>query len=121
MCGNDDLASQAFRALSENRLAGSVILVGQDADLAACQRIVEGTQEMTVYKPLKNLAKDAATFAVLLAKGEPLGVSDTISDGSYDVPYQKLDPIAVTMENIDKEIIDSGFHQHDDVYLNVKK
>ena len=51
MCGNDDLASQAVKVLSENRLAGKVAVVAQDADLAACQRIVEGTQEMTVYKP----------------------------------------------------------------------
>lgn len=66
MCGNDDLASQAFRALAENRLAGKVVLVGQDADLAACQRIVEGTQTMTVYKPVETLAKTAAEFAVAL-------------------------------------------------------
>ena len=122
MCGNDDLASQAIRALSENRLAGSVILVGQDADLAACQRIVEGTQEMTVFKPLDNLAKDAATYAVLLAKGETPDVPDTtIDDGTYEVPYMRLDPIAVTLENIDEVIIDSGFHAREDVYLNVKQ
>ena len=39
MCGNDDLASQAVKVLSENRLAGKVAVVAQDADLAACQRI----------------------------------------------------------------------------------
>lgn len=66
MCGNDDLAGQAFRVLAENRLAGKVILVGQDADLAACQRIVEGTQTMTVYKPVETLAKTAAEFAAAL-------------------------------------------------------
>lgn len=66
MCGNDDLAGQAFRALAENRLAGKVVLVGQDADLAACQRIVEGTQTMTVYKPVEELAKTAAEFAAAL-------------------------------------------------------
>ena len=66
MCGNDDLAGQAFRALAENRLAGKVVLVGQDADLAACQRIVEGTQTMTVYKPVETLAKTAAEFAAAL-------------------------------------------------------
>ena len=48
MCGNDDLASQVVKVLSENRLAGQVAVVAQDADLAACQRIVEGTQTMTV-------------------------------------------------------------------------
>lgn len=66
MCGNDDLASQAFRALAENRLAGKVVMVGQDADLAACQRIVEGTQTMTVYKPVEELAQTAAEFAAAL-------------------------------------------------------
>ncbi|HHX12385.1 MAG TPA: sugar ABC transporter substrate-binding protein, partial [Clostridiales bacterium] len=45
-CGNDNLATEAVRALSENRMAGSVVVTGQDADLAACQRIVEGTQTM---------------------------------------------------------------------------
>ena len=48
MCGNDDLATQVVRALAEKRKAGSILVVGQDADLAACQRIVEGTQVMTV-------------------------------------------------------------------------
>ncbi len=66
MCGNDDLASQAFRALAENRLAGRVVLVGQDAELSACQRIVEGTQTMTVYKPVEQLAMRAAEFAAAL-------------------------------------------------------
>ena len=56
MCGNDDLASQVVKVLSENRLAGQVAVVAQDAELAACQRIVEGTQTMTVYKPIEQEA-----------------------------------------------------------------
>ena len=121
MCGNDDLATQAFRALAENRMADHVILVGQDADLAACQRIVEGTQAMTVYKPVDDLAKAAAKYAVLLASGEKLDTTETISDGKNNVPYYALSPIAVTRKNIDAIIIDSGFHLREDVYLNVKQ
>jgi D-xylose transport system substrate-binding protein len=119
MCGNDNLATQAVLALSEHRLAGQVSLVGQDADLNACQRIVEGTQTMTVYKPVDILAKAAAEYAVLLGKGEELDITDTFNDGTYDIPYQKLDPIAVTVDNIDEVIIDGGFHLREDVYLNV--
>ena len=119
MCGNDDLASQAVRALSENRMAGKVIVTGQDADLAACQRIVEGTQTMTVYKPVDKLAKSAAEYAVKLGKGEDIEAVTTINDGSYNVPYIKLEPIGVTKENIDKIIIQGGFHQKEDVYLNI--
>lgn len=121
MCGNDDLASYAFRALAENRKAGKVMLTGQDADLAACQRIVEGTQYMTVYKSVDSLAGEAAECAVKLAKGEPLGAKETISDGENEIPFQKLEPVAVTRENIDEIIIDGGFHLKEDVYLNVNK
>jgi ABC-type xylose transport system, periplasmic component len=119
LCGNDDLASQAVRALSENRLAGKVVVTGQDADLAACQRIVEGTQTMTVYKPVNKLAEAAAKYAVKLARGETIGVTEKINDGSYNIPYVKLEPIAVTKNNIDKVIIDGGFQQKEEVYLNV--
>ena len=118
-CGNDDLASQAFLALSEHRLVSTVQLVGQDADLAACQRIVEGTQLMTVYKPVEKLAKEAAEIVVQLARGEKPQFTDTIYDGTYDVPYQKLMPIMVTRENIDEVIIDGGFHRREQVYLNL--
>jgi D-xylose transport system substrate-binding protein len=118
-CGNDDLASQAFLALSEHRLASTVKLVGQDADLAACQRIVEGTQLMTVYKPVEKLAKEAAEIVVKMARGEMPQTTDTIFNGAYDVPYKKLSPIMVTRENIDEVIIDGGFHRREQVYLNL--
>ena len=60
MCGNDDIASQVIQVLAENQLAGQVIVVGQDGDLAACQRIVEGTQYMTAFKSIEDLARQAA-------------------------------------------------------------
>ena len=127
MCGNDDLASQAVKVLSENRLAGKAAVVAQDADLAACQRIVEGTQEMTVYKPIEQEANTAAEFAVALGKGEDITSGEgeykaveTFNDGTYDIPYYKIDPIAVTAENMDKVIIDGGFHTREDVYLNIR-
>jgi D-xylose transport system substrate-binding protein len=118
-CGNDNLATEAVRALSENRMAGNVVVTGQDAELAACQRIVEGTQTMTVYKPVDKLAKAAAEYAVKLAKGEDIDVTATIDDGSKEVPYVKLEPIAVTKDNIDEVIIDGGFQNKEEVYLNV--
>ncbi len=120
ICGNDDLASQAFKALAEERLAGNVFLTGQDGDLAACQRIVEGTQEMTAFKYTEEQARLAAKYAVLLAQGEPFSdVTATIHDGAYDVPYLRMEPIAVTKENMDSVMIEGGFRTKEDVYLNV--
>ncbi len=77
MCGNDDLASAVSQVLSENRMSGKVAMVGQDADLLACQRIVEGTQTMTVFKKVEDLAEKAACFAVELAKGKNIDADST--------------------------------------------
>ncbi|SHM41260.1 D-xylose transport system substrate-binding protein [Anaerosporobacter mobilis DSM 15930] len=119
MCGNDSIATQVVRALAEKRLAGKVYVVGQDADLEACQRIVEGTQVMTVYKPVEKLAQTAAEYAIKLAKKEPIDGLKTMKDGDEEVPYVFLEPIAVTKDNMDEVIIDSGYHLKEDVYLNV--
>ena len=121
MCGNDSIASQVIHALAEQRQAGNILVVGQDADLEACQCIVEGTQLMTVYKPVERLAKLAAEYAVILGRGDSIPSTDTVSliNGSYLVPYVKLDPISVTEENMNKVIISEGFHLKEDVYLNV--
>lgn len=120
MCGNDNLAAQAIRSLLEHRLAEKVCVVGQDADLEACQRIVEGTQYMTVFKPVENLAKEAAKIAVDMANNVPLGLKETINDGTFEVPYKKLDPIAVTKENMD-DVITGKYHQRSEIYLNVNE
>ncbi|MCF0133738.1 MAG: substrate-binding domain-containing protein [Blautia sp.] len=128
--GNDDLAGQGVRALAEHRLAGKTIVVAQDAELSACQRIAERTQKMTVYKSVDELAKKAAVLTVALVNGtditkdsgEEAGIcaEEYIDDGTYKVPYVKVQPVAVTSENLDQEIIESGFHAYEDVYLNVK-
>jgi len=116
IAGNDSLAEGAIEALSEHRLAGKVTVTGQDADLSACQRIVEGTQIMTVYKPIDKMAAETAKLAMKLAQGQRLGISKTIYDGKYDIPYYMLEPIAVTKENMDDTIIKDGFHLREEVY-----
>ena len=125
MCGNDELAGKVFQLLAERQLVGKVSIVGQDGDLSACQRIVEGFQTMTAFKDIDQLAQTVAEYAIKIGEGkvgkdDPF-VKDTIDDGSYEVPYLKLPVVAVTKKNIDKVIIERGFHLKEDVYLNVKK
>lgn len=121
MCGNDDVATSVIRALAVCQLAGVKPVVGQDADLPACQHIVEGTQLMTVFKPVSKLAEQAAQLSVQLASGDDIDVDSTISDGQYEIPYVATEPVAVTRDNIDEVIIDSGFHSKEDVYMNVSE
>jgi len=112
---NDHLADAAIRALSENGLAGQVPVAGHDADISACQRIVEGTQHVTIYKPIKNLAESAVEYAIKLALDEEFITSDLIYNG-YDVPYIKLDVIPVTRDNMMETVIKDGFHKREDIY-----
>ena len=121
IAGNDMLADAVIRVLSENRLMGKVKVAGQDADLAACQRIAEGSQHATVYKPIDRLALKAAGFAVMLAKGEPIATDATLDDGVQQVPYVRLEPILVTKELLKSTVIKDGFHAEADVYRNVRR
>jgi D-xylose transport system substrate-binding protein len=119
IAGNDMLAEAAINVLSENRLMPFVKVAGQDAELAACQRIAEGTQYATIYKPIDRLALKAAGFAVMLAKGEKIETDATIDDGKGQVPYVRLDPILVTRDLLESTVIKDGFHTQEDVYRNV--
>jgi len=116
LCANDLLAEGAISALAEYGLAGDVPVAGQDANISACQRIVEGKQLMTVYKPLKNLAEGSVELVYSLLEGGTLSNQETINDGSYEVPYVKFDVIPVTVENMRETVIKDFFHSEEDVY-----
>lgn len=116
LAGDDSLAGSAIEALSEYRLAGKVDVVGQDADLAACRRLVQGTQLMTVYKPIDKLAALAISMAMKMANNQPLGIDDKLSDGKYQVPYQYITPIAVERSNLDDTVLKDGYQNRADVY-----
>ena len=66
----------------------------------------------------RKLRAKAAEYAVALAKDEKIEAPATISDGTYEIPYIALEPIAVNNSNIDEVIIENGFHLKEDVYLN---
>jgi D-xylose transport system substrate-binding protein len=121
IAANDNLAAAAIEALSEKRLAGKVPVVGHDADLAACQRVVEGTQLTTIYKPIDKIAKAAAEMAIMMAKGEDIKANNTINDGKYVIPYYMIEPIPVTIDNMKDTVIRDSFHRMEDIYINVPK
>lgn len=121
LCGNDMLAETVISLLSENRRIAHTKVFGQDAELSACQRIAEGSQYGTIYKPIEPLALRAAAFAVMLARKEPITTELKISDGTYQVPYFRLEPIMVTRERLAETVIKDGFHRYEEVFRNVLK
>jgi D-xylose transport system substrate-binding protein len=120
VAANDGTAYGAIRALQEKDLAGKVPVSGQDAELSACQRIVKGTQTLTVYKPLKSLAYKAAEMAISMAKKETVKTTGTINNGTIDIPAYLLDVVSVTKDNMEETIIKDGFHTYEEVYGHAK-
>ena len=122
VASNDGLAGAAIQALGEQKLAGKVLVSGQDAELAACQRIANGTQAMTVYKPIKRLAEKATELAVKLAKKQPHGeTTKPVNNGKIDVPSVLLDPVQVDKDNLVTTVIADGYQKLDQVYKDVPK
>jgi len=79
------------------------------------QRIVKGTQTMTVYKPIQPLAFGAVDAAIKLARKEPVETRDKINNGKKDVPSILIAPIVVDKSNVDITIKD-GYHTREDIY-----
>lgn len=116
----DGIAGGAHQALVENGLAGKVLLTGQDADLISCQRIIAGTQSMTIYKPLKRLATQAAELAIKMAQGKAVVANQTVYNGQVDVPSVLGDIFAVDKTNMMETVVKDGFHKQEDIYGSAK-
>jgi len=92
VASNDATAGGAIQALSAQGLAGKVAISGQDADLAGIKRIMAGTQTMTVYKPITQLANTAAEVAVELGNDKQPKSDATLNNGLKEDPARLLTP-----------------------------
>ena len=104
---NDGTAGGAIAAMQAAGVDPKTIpTTGQDAELEAVQRILDGSQYMTVYKATKPEAQTAAKIAVALAQGKPMPTTGLLApvtktnNGSTDVPSVLLTPQAVNKDNI---------------------
>jgi D-xylose transport system substrate-binding protein len=110
---NDGTAGGAIAAMTSAGIQPSTRpTTGQDAELAAVQRILAGQQFMTVYKAVKLEAPAAATIAVALSKGQKPPtppINGTTNNGQKNVPSTILTPVAVTKANINSTIVKDQF------------
>jgi D-xylose transport system substrate-binding protein len=109
---NDGTAGGAIAAMKAAGVSPLPPVTGQDAELAAIQRIVAGEQYMTVYKPIKQEAEAAAELAVALVKGQAPGagvVNGQVPNGKKEVASVLLKPVAVTKENVKQTVLADGF------------
>ena len=120
IASNDGTAGGAISALPP-QLVGKIVVTGQDASLDAVQRVVEGKQTMTIYKPIQPLAFAAVDSAMKLAKSEKVDAKDKINNGKLDVPSLLFEPIVLDKTNVMQTVIKDGYHKLEDVYKKVPK
>lgn len=110
---NDGQAGGVIAALTGAGINANELppITGQDAELAAIQRIVAGQQYMTIYKPIKVEAEKAAEVAVQIANGEDVtGTEDFQGVASFI-----FDPVVVTQDNVADTVVADEFHSVDDI------
>jgi D-xylose transport system substrate-binding protein len=109
VASNDGTAGGAIQALAAQKLSGKVPVSGQDADLAAVRRVIAGSQALTVYKPLKLIATEAAKLSVQLVRNEKPAYNAQYDNGLKKVDTVLLKPTPLTKDNIDLLVTD-GFY-----------
>ena len=115
---NDGTAGGAVAAMQSAGLKKIPPLTGQDAELAAIQRILAGDQGMTVYKAVRDEATTAAEMAVsLLQDGKlPNDLKTTdVDNGQAKISSVLLKPVVVTPDNVKDTIIKDKFYRVDEI------
>ena len=114
---NDGMAGGVISALTSVGLNG-IPVTGQDASVGGIQNIVTGNQHMTVYKAIRAEAAAAAELALALRAGETPDTSATVNNGTTDVPSILLEPVAVTIDNINETVIADGFRTIEEICVD---
>ncbi|MET0565018.1 MAG: substrate-binding domain-containing protein [Acidimicrobiia bacterium] len=108
---NDGMATGAAAALDAQGLLGTVVLSGQDADVAALQRVAAGDQAVSVWKDARLLGTSAGEAAVQLAGGATLADVEGTSEFTYTNKETQaetvltsilLTPIPITQDNLNE-------------------
>jgi putative multiple sugar transport system substrate-binding protein len=108
---NDTLARAIITSVQQ---AGKPVPVvtGQDSEVESVKSIMEGVQYSTIFKDTSKLADTAATMVDAVLKGQTPETNDTTTYNNKVkvVPAYLHESIIITKENLQKEIIDSGYY-----------
>ncbi|MEV3853966.1 substrate-binding domain-containing protein [Streptomyces sp. NPDC050095] len=110
---NDGMAGGIVAAFKEAGVTKMPPITGQDAELAAVQRILTGDQHMSVYKPYPQEAAMAAEMAVRVAQGrtiefEALAMGRTDSPTTKQIRTASVSVVALTRGNIKQTVVKDG-------------
>jgi putative multiple sugar transport system substrate-binding protein len=87
------------------------IISGQDAEIDSVKAINKGEQYATIFKDTRELAKKAAAMSIAALNGDEVETNDdsTYNNNKKDVPSYLLEPVIVVKDNIQKELVDTGY------------
>ncbi|WP_448626003.1 multiple monosaccharide ABC transporter substrate-binding protein [Geodermatophilus sp. URMC 64] len=93
------------------------VVTGQDAEIASVKLINDGVQSSTIFKDTRLLAEQAVVAAEAFLKGgEPeANDTETYDNGVKVVPSYLLPVVTVFKDDIQKELIDTGYWTADEV------
>ena len=108
---NDGQAGGVIAALRSAGVKKMPPVTGQDAELAAIQRILAGDQFMTIYKPIPIEANKAAEIAVNIVNGKTVtGTTDFQGVKSFI-----FDPVVVKKDNVKDTVVKDKFYKVADI------
>ncbi|WP_432011738.1 sugar ABC transporter substrate-binding protein [Streptomyces sp. HD1123-B1] len=113
---NDTMAGGAITSLKSGGVSPLPPVTGQDAELAGVQRILAGTQYMSVYKPYEPEATAAAEMVIALGRGEKPNESNTVdSPTTKGIPATLITPVSLTKDNIKDTVVKDGLYDVDKI------
>ena len=116
---NDIFAGAAAEVVKELGIKNPVIITGMDAETPALKRLLEGTQDATVYMDLKSMAYTAVNEAYNMAtKKKPNVNSEFDNESKFKIDAFLINGKLITRENIDRVLIAPGHFTHEQIYGN---
>ena len=117
LVANDGLSLAAQAVLSDAGL--EVPTTGQDATVDGLRAILQGTQCMTVYKPVVKEAEGAVAAAVELLAGGEVTANATINNEVADIPYVQAAIQSIFIGDV-KTVVADGFVTRDDICKDIE-
>jgi putative multiple sugar transport system substrate-binding protein len=108
---NDGTARSIADVFASDGDISSYVVTGQDAEKASIQYVIDSKQSMTVFKDVRTLVKDAMGMAIEVLDGNSPETTGSYNNGSVDVKAKQTDVIVVDKENVQQELIDSGYYE----------
>jgi putative multiple sugar transport system substrate-binding protein len=122
LCANDGLARGVSNALISHGYKpgtqGFPLITGQDSEIASIRYIIDGKQSMSIFKDTRVLGDEAIKVTDALLRGQVPLSNAVYNNRVFDVPSYNCELVAVTKDNYQEVLIDSGYYTEKDLDIN---